>query len=138
MYPWKFRLSGRKKKRFSKPWITRGVRWSIKSKNKLFLSGDTEKYRLYRNDILTLTRLFKKMYFHEYFETNLSSVKKTWEWINSLLNRRGNRKFASKIKKPDNSGFRHKTHPRSPVFLIVISFLFATSYVPSCPNRPTI
>jgi len=45
------------------------------------------------------------MYFHECFETNLSSIKKTWECINSLLNRRRNRKFVSKIKKPDNSGF---------------------------------
>ena len=79
-------LSGRKAKRFSKPWITRGIRRSVKTKNKLFLSGDTEKYKLYRNYILTLTRLSKKLYFHEYFETNLSSIKKTWEGINSLLN----------------------------------------------------
>ena len=98
-------LSGRKAKRFSKPWITRGIRRSVKTKNKLFLSGDTEKYKLYRNHILTLTRLSKKLYFHEYFETNLSSIKKTWEGINSLLNRGRNRKSASKIEKPDNSGF---------------------------------
>ena len=67
--------------------------------------GDTEKYKLHRNHILTLTRLSKKLYFHEYFETNLSSIKKTWEGINSLLNGRRNRKSVSKIKKPDNSGF---------------------------------
>ena len=98
-------LSSRKIKQFSRPWITRGVRRSIKIKNKLFLSGDTEKYKLYRNQILTLTRKSKKLYFHEYFEANLMSIKKTWEGINSLLNKRRNRKWVSKVKKPDNSGF---------------------------------
>ena len=44
------------------------------------------------------------MYFHEYFETNLSSIRKTWG-ISYLLNRRRNCKSVSKIKKPDNSGF---------------------------------
>ena len=98
-------LSSRKIKQFSKPWITRGIRRSIKIKNKLFLSGDAEKYKLYRNQILTLTRKSKKLYFHEYFEANLMSIKKTWEGINSLLNKRRNRKCVSKVKKPDNSGF---------------------------------
>ena len=97
-------LSGRKAERFSKPWITRGIILSIKTKNKLFLSGDTQKYKLYRNYIPTLTRLSKKLYFHKYFETNLSIIKKIWEGINGLLNKRRN-ESVSKIKKPDNSGF---------------------------------
>ena len=121
-------LSGRKAKRFSKPWITRGIRRSIKTKNKSFLSDDTEKYKLCRNHILTLTLLRKKLYFHEYFETNLSSIKKTWEGINNLLNRRRNRKSVSKIKKPDNSGFtQDPSQIASPIFLIVISPLLDTS-----------
>ena len=33
------------------------------------------------------------------------SIKKIWEGINSLLNKRRNRESVSKIKKPDNSGF---------------------------------
>ena len=98
-------LSGCKAKRFSKPCFTRGIRRSIKIKNKLFLSGNTEKYQLYRNHILTLTRLSKNCTFTSTDETNLLSIKKTWEGINSLLNRGRNRKSASKIKTPDNSGF---------------------------------
>ena len=99
------KLSGRKAKQFSKPWITKGIRRSIKVKNKLFLSGDNEKYKLYRNQILTLTRLSKKQYYYKYFESNLLSVKKTWECINTLLNKKRNRKFICKLKEPDNSGF---------------------------------
>jgi len=110
-------LAGRKAaERFSKPWITRVIRRSIKTKNKLFLSGDTQKYKLYRNHIRTLTSLSKKLHFHKYFETNLSSIKKICEGINSLLNKRRNRESVSKIKKPDNR-VSHKTHPRSPIFL---------------------
>ena len=75
----------------------------IKIKNKLFLSGEVEKYKLYRNHILTLTRLIKKHYFYKYFESNLFSVKKTWEGINSLLNKRRNRKSICKLKEPDKT-----------------------------------
>ena len=42
-------LSKRKAKQFSKPWITRGIRKSIKVKNALFASGNFEKYKHYRN-----------------------------------------------------------------------------------------
>ena len=41
-------LSKRKAKQFSKPWITKGLRKSIKIKNRLFYSGDVLKYKLYR------------------------------------------------------------------------------------------
>ena len=54
--------------------------------------------------ILTLTRLSKKQYYYEYFESNSLSVKKTWECINSLLNKKRNRKFICKLKEPDYSG----------------------------------
>ena len=41
-------------KQFLKPWITRGIQKSIKVKNALFASGNFEKYKHYRNKILTL------------------------------------------------------------------------------------
>ena len=73
----------RKAKQRTKPWITKGLIKSIKIKNKLFYSGDKDKYKLYRNKILLLTRLSKKLYYHNYFETNLHNMKKTWEGINN-------------------------------------------------------
>ena len=55
-------ISKRKAKQLNKPWITKGPRVSIKKKNELFFSGDKSKYKIYRNKILTLSRLSKKLY----------------------------------------------------------------------------
>lgn len=56
-------LSHRKIKQLSKPWITKGLRTSIKVKNKLYESGDENKYKYYRNKICSLTCLSKKTIF---------------------------------------------------------------------------
>ena len=47
-----------------------------------------DKYKLYRNKICNLIHSSKKQYFYEYFDTNLSNMKKTWEGINKILNRK--------------------------------------------------
>ena len=57
-------VSKRKAKQLSKPWISRGI---IRKKNELYYSGDMAKYKLYRNKILTLYRLSKKLYYHNFF-----------------------------------------------------------------------
>ena len=72
-------ISRRQLKRFSKPWITQGIRASIKTKNKLFAPGDQTKHKFYRN---------KRRYFHDYFDINITNMKKTWEALNNLLNRK--------------------------------------------------
>ena len=73
---------------FSKPWITQGIRASIKIKNKLFVSGDQTKYKFYRNKINHLIRISKRRYYHDYFDINLTNMKQTWEALNNLLNRK--------------------------------------------------
>ena len=50
-------ISRQQAKQFAKPWITSGLRNSIKVNNSLFRSGDTAKYKQYRNKISSLTRL---------------------------------------------------------------------------------
>ena len=45
------KLSKRKAKQLSKPWITTGLKVSIMVKNKLHASGDEDKYKYYRNKI---------------------------------------------------------------------------------------
>ena len=97
-------LSKRKAKQFSKPWITKGLRKSIKIKNRLFYSGDISKYKLYRNIIVSLSRLSKRLFYEAYFTANLKNMKKTWEGINELLNRQRNRKQVSTLQRPNNSG----------------------------------
>ena len=76
-----------KAKQFSKPWITREIRKSIKVKNALFASGNYEKYKHYRNKLLTLVRCSKKSYYHSYFNDHMTNVRKTWIGINHLIGR---------------------------------------------------
>jgi len=59
-------ISNRKAKQLSKPWITKGIRISIKVKNKLYASGDTTNYKIYRDKICTLTRLSKQQYYSKF------------------------------------------------------------------------
>ena len=80
------RMSIRKAKQLSKPWILKGLRIPIRKKNEFFYSGDKGNCKLYRNKISTLSRLSKKLYYHYYFEMNTNNIKKTWEGINSSIN----------------------------------------------------
>ena len=84
------KLSGRKAKALSKPWITAGLKRSIRVKYKLYASGDEIKYKYYRNKICSLIRLSKSNYYHKYFECNMTDMKRTWKGINELLYRRKN------------------------------------------------
>ena len=97
-------ISNLKVKQFSKPWITKGLRKSIRVKNKLYASDDRVKYKMYRNRICTLTRISKQQYYTKFFNDNLTNMKKTWEGINSILARKSkNSKPISFIKDPDDN-----------------------------------
>ena len=74
-------LSKRRGKILSKPWITKGIRTSIRIKNNLFFNADWEHYKLYRNKITSLTRQSKKNYYERYFEENINNSKETWRGI---------------------------------------------------------
>ena len=92
-------VSNRMRKQFSKPWITSGLKKSIKAKNFFLQSGNLVKYKFYRNRICTLTRLSKKNYFHAFFSDNLNNMKNTWNGINSLVNNnRKKSKVVSSLK----------------------------------------
>ena len=82
-----------KLKRLSKPWITKGLRTSIRIKNRLFYTNKNDSYRLYRNKI-TLIRISKQQYYHRDFYTNISNMKQTWIGINELINH-GKKKMKS-------------------------------------------
>ena len=73
-------------KSMSKPWITKGIRTSIRIKNRFYMSGDHAQYKSYRNTISKLTRINKKKYYSQFFNNNLKNMQKTWEGINTLLN----------------------------------------------------
>ena len=60
-------LSKRRIQQLSKPCITRGIRTAIKIKNNLYMSGNHARYKYYRNEISKLTRISKKLYYHDFF-----------------------------------------------------------------------
>ena len=69
-------ISKRKAKQLSKPWKTKGIGTTIKIKNKLYASGDICKYKVYRNKLCSLTRASKQQYYFNFFDTNLTNMKK--------------------------------------------------------------
>ena len=68
------KLSSCKRKVLSKPYITTGLKVSIRMKNKRYASGDEVRYKYYINKIGSS----KKNYYSDYFEANISTVKQTW------------------------------------------------------------
>ena len=97
-------LSKRKIKQLAKPWITKGILTSIRIKNRLYMSGDHAQYKNYRNTISKLTRISKKQYYSQFFSNNIKNMQKTWEGINTLLNRK--KKTSMKIdclKQPNSN-----------------------------------
>jgi len=110
-------VSNRKLKHFSKPWITSGLRKSIKIKNSLLQSGDLVNYKIYRNKISSLTRLSKKNYYHALFAENLNDMKNTWNGINRLINDKKNRKqVISSLKRPDDNSLTNDPLEISNIF----------------------
>ena len=55
----------------AKPWLTAGLRKSIRVKNNLFYTSDRDKYKFYRNKIIYLTRLSKANYYQSFFDLNI-------------------------------------------------------------------
>ena len=100
--------SRRKAKCFSKQWITTGIRKSIQTKNKLLSGGNSATYKLYRNKILTLMRLSKKLYFYNYFQGNTNNLKWTWKGINDLIHRKTKHtKIITKMKHSQTQEISH-------------------------------
>lgn len=83
-----------------KPWITKGLIKSIKTKDKLYrmyiskpTPGNKLKYTKYRNYLNLLLRLSKKSHITNNIETNKNNTRKMWQTLNNLLGRNKNSKF---------------------------------------------
>ena len=90
------KLSKRKAKLLSKPWITKGVCVAIKRKNKLYMNSKNayyfSKYKFYRNKIKHLILLSKNSYYPNYFQNNSNNIKNIWQGIKQLITL-SNKKF---------------------------------------------
>ena len=76
-----------------KPWLTTGMKNSIRTKNKLYIKylkspTDNNKkiYQTYRNKITSLLRRSEREHYCNLFRENRSNLRKTWTLIKDLLN----------------------------------------------------
>ena len=68
-------------------------------KNELLL-----KYKKKKNEITSLIRKSKKLYYNEYFAKNSSNMKKLWAGINQIVNKKGNSNDTPVCIEIDNDG----------------------------------
>lgn len=91
----KIKLSRNQQRLLKKPWLTRGIVKSIKSKHARYKthcrSNDPAKiaeYKKYSNKINQLKKISKKTYFCRHFEMCKSNLKATWKLMGTLIKRK--------------------------------------------------
>ena len=98
----------KKKKNFSKLWLTKGILQSIKQKNiyhKFIRSKEAtskeaflQEFKHYKSHINKLTRINKTNFYKSFFEENKNDSKRTWDGIRSIINIKENSKKKKQIK----------------------------------------
>lgn len=96
-----------KKRRIRKPWISKGLLKSIKTKNKLYKqlirkpNPNSERvYKDYKNKLNHSIRMAKRLYYDEKLTENKANIKQTWNLLNSIMNK-------NKQRSSPNIVFRH-------------------------------
>ena len=90
------KLTKKQAKLRSKPWITKGLLTSMKIRDSVLCdmndTGDPKlkqflfsRYKFYRNRIVTLLRLSKKLHYRNYFVANSNNVRKVWTGIREII-----------------------------------------------------
>ena len=89
-------------KTISKPWIIRGIKTSIKKRDRLYKQMikaknkqqkliKYESYKKYRDKIIELIRQSKQTYYQRYFEQNKKDSKTIWQGIHEIISSRKNK-----------------------------------------------
>ena len=95
------KLSNKGFKRKFKPWITNGILKSLKKRSDLhsrYLRAKDihnkqllfDRFKIYRNMLVTLIRKSKQNYFSRYFSDNIKSLRQTWKGIKNILQLKNN------------------------------------------------
>ena len=94
------------RKKNKRPWITKEILQSIKTRNKLYKLAITSQcnenvvsYKKYRNKLNGLIRLSRKMYYSQKLENNKNHVNGIWDTVNDLTGK--NKKDSSNIFQDD-------------------------------------
>ena len=87
-----------------KPWLTEGLRKSIKNKNKLYrlkMKSNSEeattKYNVYRNKLHSILRTAERELFDQLLCNYKNNLKKTWMVIKDLINKKKSSKASSRF-----------------------------------------
>ena len=87
-----------------KPWLTEGLRKSIKNKNKLYrlkMKSNSEeattKYNVYRNKLHSILRTAEREHFDQLLCNYKNNLKKTWMVIKDLINKKKSSKASSRF-----------------------------------------
>ena len=95
------KMSKKGLKFLNKPWITLGIRKSIKRRESLYRKFIKAKnpvskeqhhnnYKELRNQIVLLCRESKKLHYNNFFIENINNIKNTWKGIKSIINIKNN------------------------------------------------
>ena len=106
------KVSNKNHKRRYRPWITAGIRISMRRRDKLLRKiskmKDSERktilwseYKRIRNFIVELIKRSKREFYSEYFTTNSGNLRKIWKGINDIINIKS-RSFDSPTSIDDN------------------------------------
>ena len=90
----------------SKPLVTRGIKTSIKIRDKFYKQMIKTKskqqklskhnsYKKYRNKITELLRISRQTYYQKYFEKNKKNSKRIWQGIHEIISFRKSKKDSS-------------------------------------------
>ena len=97
-------MKTKRKYRNRLPWLTAGLKESIKRKNKLYrislkhrTSYNITLYREYRNKLNTLLKMEEKNYYQSLILANKNNLKKTWDIIKQVINKSKCSKLSSEF-----------------------------------------
>ena len=93
-----------------KPWLSDGLKDSIKHKNKLYYKSlkyktayNDLKYKCYRNKLKHIIAKAEKDHFAKLLDANKSNMKKTWGVLKDIVNKSKSRKIQSEFKLNDGN-----------------------------------
>ena len=95
------RRISRKKKKNSKPWITKGILISSKTKNKLYIANlkrsanNVQSYKTYRNKLTHVKEQAKRKYYQGLVLASKHNIKFLWKTINDIAKYKKNQLVSS-------------------------------------------
>ena len=88
-----------------KPWLTHGLKRSIKIKNKMYVASiksqtllSKNKYLDYKRTLQKLLRKAERNHYDELFKQNVGNIKKSWDLIREVIGKASKRKIHNEFK----------------------------------------